>query len=210
MYAELEDNFSTQVADLYMDEALNKLNLISKKYGLAKWQWDALLRIIKDAFLKQIILIKIPIIIKDDLNIKDKKIAKSVSLDLAIHLFSLDKDHFKEADNLIKSLGGEEAYWKKYNQYPSYWDEIIVAETLPTPNDIEVKWKERKETERKEWEDAAKRREKEEAERREREEAERRERNKLEKKRHSKKIIIGIILCFVAFEVLTRFRCKKS
>jgi len=24
MYAELEDNFSTQVADLYMDEALNR------------------------------------------------------------------------------------------------------------------------------------------------------------------------------------------
>ena len=36
MYAELDDNFSTQVADLYSDEALNKLNLISKKYGLAK------------------------------------------------------------------------------------------------------------------------------------------------------------------------------
>lgn len=211
MYVDLEENFSKQVADLYIEHVLPILDLISEKYGLVKWQRDALLDIIKDAFLKKITLIKLPNIIKNNLNIKDEKIAKSISLDLTIHFFSLDKDHFKETDNLIESLGGKEAYWKKYSQYSNYWDEIVVAEPLPIPNEIEIKWRKSEETKKKEWEEAAKRREKEEAERKEKEKAERREREEAERKEKerlkyehlAKKLVTGVILLFVVYEALT-------
>ena len=212
-YEELKEFVPEHIYDLFWDTSKER-SLIKKKYSLTDWQSDALKNISKDAFLKDISLIRIPTEIKNNLNIKDEKIAESISLYLAIHIFALDKKYFSSTDNLIKSLGGEERYWKKFSQSPKYWDEIVVAEPLNTPNDIEIKWREKKEAERREREEEAKkeakRREKEEAERREREEAKRKERNKLEKKRHSKKIVVGAILFFVIFEVLTLIPWNNS
>ncbi len=126
----LED--APHVFDIWLerDETL----LIYKKYALTEWQkraynWDVLYH----AFLKDAPLITFHNRIKEKLKIKDENIANSIAMDTAIHTFSKARDYFKDTDNLIKSLGGQESYWKKYSQ--NYWNEILVAETYITPED---------------------------------------------------------------------------
>lgn len=114
--------------------------LIREKYRLTEWQmkaynWD----ILYNVFVKDIPLITIANEIKGKLKIKDQEIANSIALDTAIHIFSKAKDYFRDTDNLIKSLGGEESYWEKYS--PNYWNETVVAETLITPEDKKKAYK---------------------------------------------------------------------
>lgn len=112
-------------------------SLICDKYGLkADWQIKAYNDIQRDIFLKDISLITLASEIKNRLKIKDDNIAKSIALDTAIHILSVAKDYFKGTDNLIKSLGGEDAYWKKYS--PSYWDEKIEAIPVVSLEDIKI------------------------------------------------------------------------
>lgn len=112
------------------------------KYKLNEWQQVAYNDTLKDAFLNEIPLITFPNEIKKRLKIKDENIAKSIALDTAIHVFSRAKDYFKNTDNLIKSLGGEEKYWENYS--PNYWNEIRVAEPLITENDMKKAYEDAK------------------------------------------------------------------
>lgn len=126
----LRDNAPAHVFDLWFDKEV----YISKKYKLNGWQQEALMDVLHRVFLQDIGQMSIPNEIKKKLKIKDEIIVKSISLDIAIHICSLAKDYFINADNLIKSLGGEEAYWEKYSF--DYWDQNVIAEPLITPGDI--------------------------------------------------------------------------
>ena len=103
----------------------DEIGHIYSKYQLVEFQQRAYRGVLGDAFLKEIAFINIANEIRNRLKIKDENIAKSITLDTAIHIFSKTKDYFEGTDTLIQSLGGDEAYWRKYSL--NYWNENLVA-----------------------------------------------------------------------------------
>jgi len=131
----LENETPQEIFNLWFD-GRDEVRLVIDKYKLTEWQRVAYGAIQCDIFLKDIRLITLPNEIKKRLKIKDQSIADSIALDTAIHVLSKAEDYFIGVDNLIKSLGGEEAYWKKYSS--DYWNEIETAEPLITTKSIEI------------------------------------------------------------------------
>ena len=137
-FAEFRETLKAQAPEYIFDlwlEGRDEITLIIEKYELTEWQRMAYGAIQGEIFLREIRLITLPNEIKKRLKIKDQNIANSIALDTAMHVLSKAEDYFIGTDNLIKSLGGEDAYWEKYS--PDYWSEIETAEPLITTRDME-------------------------------------------------------------------------
>ena len=130
----LEIQVPGHIFDLWFD-GRDEIPLIVDKYELTEWQKTEYASIQAELFLEEIRVITLPNEIKKRLKIKDQDIADSIALDTAIHMLSKAGDYFLGTDNLIKSLGGEDAYWKKYSS--DYWKDTITAEPLITSADME-------------------------------------------------------------------------
>lgn len=129
----LENQVPQHILDLWFD-GRDEIPLIVDKYELTEWQRVEYGSIQGEIFLSEIRIITLPNVIKERLKIKDQNIADSIALDTAIHMISKGGDYFMGTDNLIKSLGGEDAYWKKFSS--DYWNDTITAETSITPSDM--------------------------------------------------------------------------